>query len=63
MGAKGETEVAPTNHTSEVIDTDILIDATQGIVDAVTLLTAQRATGIQISIISAMELVVVRSAV
>ena len=58
MGAKGKTEVAPTNHTSKVIDTDILIDATQGIVEAVALLTAQQVAGIQISIISAMELVV-----
>ena len=58
MGAKGKTKVAPANHTSEVIDTDILIDATRGIVDAVTFLAARQVSGIQISTISAMELVV-----
>ena len=58
MGAKGKKKVAPTDHTSEVIDTDILIDATRGIVDAVAFLANQQGSGIQISTISAMELVV-----
>ncbi len=58
MGAKGKTEVAPENHTSEVIDTDILIDATRGIADAVAFLADHQVSGIQISTISAMELVV-----
>jgi hypothetical protein len=42
-----------------LIDTDILIDALRGVADASAFLTAQRAAfGVQISIISAMELVV-----
>ena len=47
-----------TSHTNGVIDTDILIDATKGRKDAIAFLIEQRAVGIQISIISAMELVV-----
>lgn len=50
--------MAPTSSTAGVIDTDILIDATKGIADAVRLLAVQQNAGIQLSIISAMELVV-----
>lgn len=42
-----------------LIDTDIVIDALRGFADAGVFLTAQRASaGVQVSIISAMELVV-----
>ena len=45
------------NHTNGIIDTDILIDATNGIADAVAFLVEQQATEVQISIVSAMELI------
>ena len=45
--------MAPTSSTAGVIDTDILIDATKGIADAVRLLAVQQNAGIQLSIISA----------
>ena len=45
------------NHTNGIIDTDILIDATNGIADAVAFLVEQQATEMQISIVSAMELI------
>lgn len=42
-----------------LIDTDILIDAARGLADGTAFLAAQRsASGVQISILSAMELVV-----
>ncbi|MCK5119952.1 MAG: type II toxin-antitoxin system VapC family toxin [Candidatus Latescibacteria bacterium] len=45
-------------HASGLTDTDILIDATRGVEDAVAFLTEVQAdTGVRISIISAMELV------
>lgn len=43
--------------TDGVIDSDILIDAMNGIVEAVAFLAEQQRTGIQISIVSAMELI------
>ena len=46
-----------TLHANGVIDTDILIDALHGIPNAITFLDEQQDAGIQISIISAMELV------
>ncbi len=46
-----------TPHTNGVIDTNILIDAMHGIPNAIMFLDAQQKYGIQISIISAMELV------
>ena len=46
-----------TLHANGVIDTDILIDAMHGIPNAITFLDEQQDAGIQISIISAMELV------
>ncbi|MCE2399680.1 type II toxin-antitoxin system VapC family toxin [Candidatus Poribacteria bacterium] len=47
-----------TNNTDGIIDTDILIHASKQNEDAVTFLTMQQHVGIQISIISAIELVV-----
>ena len=44
-------------NTDGVIDSNILIDAMNGIVDAVAFLAEQQVTGIQISIVSAMELI------
>ncbi|MGZ8843339.1 MAG: PIN domain-containing protein [Pyrinomonadaceae bacterium] len=46
-------------HAAALIDTDVLIDAARGHSDAVAFLSAQyQAAGVQISIISAMELIV-----
>ena len=50
--------MARTNYTHGIIDTDILIDATNGNEDATSFLVGQQVVGIQISIISAIELVV-----
>ncbi|MCZ6681354.1 MAG: type II toxin-antitoxin system VapC family toxin [Candidatus Poribacteria bacterium] len=51
--------MAPASHTSGLTDTDILIDATHSVADAIAFLTTQQAlSGLQISIISAMELVI-----
>ena len=47
-----------TNYTNGIIDTDILIDATKGHEDATSFLVRQQVLEIQISIISAIELVV-----
>jgi predicted nucleic acid-binding protein len=47
-----------TTYTNGVIDTDILIDATKRHQDATIFLVRQQVVGIQISIISAIELVV-----
>ena len=47
-----------TTHTNGVVDTDILIDATKRYEDATIFLLRQQVVGIQISIISAIELVV-----
>ena len=47
-----------TTYTNGVIDTDILIDATKKHEDATIFLARQQVVGIQISIISAIELVV-----
>ena len=58
MGTGTERKMDGTSHTNGVIDTDILIDATKGREDAIAFLIEQRTAGIQISIISAMELVV-----
>ena len=49
--------MAATPHTNGMIDTNILIDAMHGIPNAVMFLEEQRAFGIQISVVSAMELV------
>ncbi|MDE0314165.1 MAG: type II toxin-antitoxin system VapC family toxin [Candidatus Poribacteria bacterium] len=45
-------------HTDGVIDSNILIDAMNGIVDAFAFLEEQQVAGIKISIVSAMELIV-----
>lgn len=45
-------------HTAGVIDSNILIDAMNGIVDAFGFLEEQQMAEIQISIVSAMELIV-----
>lgn len=58
MGPETERKMDRTGHTNGVIDTDILIHATKGREDAITFLIEQRTAGVQISIISAMELVV-----
>ena len=50
--------MARTNYTHGIIDTDILIDATKVNEDATSFLVGQQVVGIQISIISAIELVV-----
>ena len=47
-----------TTYTNGVIDTDVLIDATKRHEDATIFLLKQQVVGIQISIISAIELVV-----
>ena len=47
-----------TTYTNGVIDTDILIDATKRREDATIFLVKQQVVGIQISIISAIELLV-----
>lgn len=47
-----------TIYTTGVIDTDILIDAMHGIVHAIAFLTETEPEKIEISIVSAMELVV-----
>ena len=44
-------------HTTRVIDSNILIDAMNGIVDAIAFLEEQQMAEIQISIVSAMELI------
>ena len=51
--------MAAAAHAAALIDTDILVDAARGHLDAVAFLSAQhRTSGVQISIISAMELIV-----
>ena len=57
MGAKTEGKMAGTDHSNGIIDTDVPIDAMNGIVDAVAFLEEQQGTGVQISIVSAMELI------
>lgn len=47
-----------TNNADRIIDTDILIDASKENQDSINFLTMQQEAGIQISIISAIELVV-----
>ena len=47
-----------TTYTNGVIDTDVLIDAANGHEDATSSLVRQQIVGVQISIISAIELVV-----
>ncbi len=47
-----------TNNADRIIDTDILIGASKQSEDAITFLAMQQDVGIQISIISAIELVV-----
>ena len=49
--------MATTVHTAGVIDSNILIDAMHGIVDALAFLEQQQTAEIQISIVSAMELI------
>ena len=49
--------MATTVHTDGVIDSNILIDAMNGIVDAVAFLEEQQTAELQISIVSAMELI------
>jgi hypothetical protein len=50
--------VAAAAHPAALIDTDVLIDAARGHSDAVAFLSSQyRASAVQISIISAMELI------
>lgn len=49
--------MAPAQHPNGVIDTNILIDAMYGIPNAIAFLNEQQKSGIQISIVSAMELV------
>jgi len=50
--------MATASRAAGLTDTDILIDATRGLEDAVAFLTAQQiASGVHVSIISAMELV------
>ncbi len=49
--------MATTVHTAGVIDSNILIDAMNGIVDAFAFLEEQQMAEIQISIVSAMELI------
>lgn len=49
--------MATTVHTDGVIDSNILIDAMNGIVDAVAFLEEQQIAELQISIVSAMELI------
>ena len=49
--------MATTVHTAGVIDSNILIDAMNGIVNAVAFLEEQQMAKIQISIVSAMELI------
>ena len=46
-----------TIHTDRVIDSNILIDAMNGIVDAVVFLEEQQMAEVQISVVSAMELI------
>ena len=58
MGAETERKMDGTNYTNGIIDTDILIDATNGHEDAISFLVGQQVEGIQISVISAIELVV-----
>ena len=58
MAAQGEREVATAINADGVIDSNILIDAMNGIVEAVEFLWQNnQVTGIQISIVSAMELI------
>lgn len=49
--------MATTVHTAGVIDSNILIDAMNGIADAFAFLEEQQMAEIQISIVSAMELI------
>ena len=58
MGAQGAGTVAATIEAAGLIDTDIVIDAARGIAEAIAFLAAQRtAAGLNVSIVSAMELV------
>ena len=57
MAAQGEREVATTTHADGVIDSNILIDAMNGIMDPIAFLEEQQGTEVQISIVSAMELI------
>lgn len=58
MAAQGERKVATAVHTAGVIDSNILIDAMNGIIDAFAFLEEQQIAEIKISIVSAMELIV-----
>ena len=49
--------MATTTHADGMIDSNILIDAMNGIVNAISFLEEQQATEVQISIVSAMELI------
>ena len=50
--------MAAASATAGLVDTDILIDATRNVAEAVSLLVAQQAAqGLNISVISAMELI------
>ena len=59
MGSKGARKVAGAAHAGALIDTDVLIDAARAHPDAVAFLSGQhQASRVQVSIISAMELIV-----
>lgn len=59
MGAKGARKGAAATHAAALIETEVLIDAARGHAGAVAFLSGQyRASDIQISVISAMELIV-----
>ena len=57
MGTKTEGKMEGTIYTNGIIDTDVLIDAANGHEDATIFLVRQEVVGVQISIISAIELV------
>jgi len=58
VGAKGARIVVSTTSATGLIDTDILIDAARGIQEAILFLNDQQAaSGIRISLISAMVLI------
>ena len=59
MGSKGARKLAAAPHSAALIDTDVLIDAARGHPDATAFLNDQNEDfGVQISVISAMELTV-----
>jgi predicted nucleic acid-binding protein len=58
MGERGTREVATATRVEGLIDTDVLVDASRGVAEAIRFLDEQRAAAsAPISVVSAMELI------